>query len=587
MRNYLKEILLMLDVNNGKIAIFILCFAFLSILDLFGIGLIGYFIALISNPESSSVFFIDNAYIESYDINSLLIGASVLLLVVFFSKSIFGILVNKLIFNFASNEQIKLRSILMESYQALPYEEHLRRNSSEYINTIYELTQQYTNQALIPLLRTIGDIFIAVIIVIFLFLTNPDVLIILVALMIFAIVVYDRTFRNKANYYGKMANNASQHIFKSIKEGIEGIKEVRILGKEQYFLQAVKNNAKEHAYYYVRSQVLSMIPRYFSELLLVVFFTLLIFKSIFLGESIEGLLPVLGIFAAASLRLIPMVNLLSTTLINLRNSRHAVSSIYNDLITIKSSNSSYKNQKNQVNKDENEEFNSLVFDNVSFTYQGANNKSLNGVSFEIKKGEAIGIVGHSGAGKTTMVDILLGFLLPQQGRVLYNGNIFNLSSKKWVSQIGYLPQDIFLIDDTLFNNITLSSDGSKNNYYVDNVMKAIHYAKLSEFVENLPHGLETRLGERGVRLSGGQRQRIALARAFYHDKSILVMDEATSALDSNTEAEIIEEIYRLKGKRTIIVIAHRLNTLKYCDRIYELKNGNLINCHTYSELMKK
>ena len=235
--------------------------------------------------------------------------------------------------------------------------------------------------------------------------------------------------------------------------------------------------------------------------------------------------------------------------------------------------------KNKIQ--DHEKFSSLKLNDVSFKYPGANMYSLKNISLEIKSGDAIGIIGGSGAGKSTLVDLILGLIEPCDGKITYNGVSFGLVLRQWMDRVAYLPQQVFLIDDSLRRNISIGCNDIDEN----GVIIALKKAKLLDFVERLPDGVETKVGERGVKLSGGQRQRVALARAFYHNRDVLVMDESTSALDSDTEYEIVKEIQKHKGERTIIAIAHRLSTLKYCDHIFELQNGAVVNIGSYKDFL--
>jgi len=221
-----------------------------------------------------------------------------------------------------------------------------------------------------------------------------------------------------------------------------------------------------------------------------------------------------------------------------------------------------------------ESFRVLEMKNLSFIYPNSKVEALKNINLKLKSGESVGLIGASGSGKTTLVDVLLGLLEPQTGSIVFNERPLRESLSDWRSQAAYLPQQVFLIDNTLKRNVALGVDDAQ----IDDsrLHKALHQARLSELLEQLPNGVETLLGERGIRLSGGQRQRVALARAFYHGRSVLVMDEATSALDDATEKEIVEEIIHLKGKITMIVIAHRLTTVQHCDRIYRLEHGRIV-----------
>ena len=234
-------------------------------------------------------------------------------------------------------------------------------------------------------------------------------------------------------------------------------------------------------------------------------------------------------------------------------------------------------------KSTNGEFHKLVLDGIQYFYPESKMPALDQISLRIQEGETVGFIGPSGAGKTTLVDLILGLLKPSKGSLLYNGEELKGSLSRWQSQIAYLPQQVFLIDNTLRNNVAL---GINDNEIDDQLVhESLYNASLKAFVDTLPQGVETKLGERGVRLSGGQRQRVAIARAFYHGRNVLVMDEATSALDHETESEIVEEIKRLKGKKTIIVIAHRLTTVEHCDRIYCLEKGKIVNSGPPSKIL--
>jgi len=298
------------------------------------------------------------------------------------------------------------------------------------------------------------------------------------------------------------------------------------------------------------------------------------------GNNLKALVPTIGFIGMAALRLLPVIHGLSNSLVHLRHNRFAVGWLYTDLIKLKES---PKSVCKSYNKSTNGEFHELVLDGIQYFYPESKMPALDQISLRIQEGETVGFIGPSGAGKTTLVDLMLGLLKPSKGSLLYNGEELKGSLSRWQSQIAYLPQQVFLIDNTLRNNVAL---GINDNEIDDQLVhESLNNASLQEFVDTLPQGIETELGERGVRLSGGQRQRVAIARAFYHGRNVLVMDEATSALDHETESEIVEEIKRLKRKKTIIVIAHRLTTVKHCDRIYCLEKGKIVNSGPPSKIL--
>jgi len=583
MNTYLRQILHLLGKDKKKIPFLIFVFLVLSILDLVGIGLIGPYIALVTDVDVASVFF--SGIAEFFDLpgdgDLLLRVLSYVLLSVFTIKTIFAIWINKSIIQFSENQQVRLKSFLMQAYQSLPYTEYIRRNSSEYVYSIQQLTSQYSGQVVLPLLRTVSDGMVALFILILLAFQDMFALTLLVFLLGLMITLNDVFFRDSLKTYGEEINNASAITIQGVREGMDGLKEIRVLGKERHFYQMVHINAKKQAFFGTKALTLSMSPKYMLELTMISFVVLFVLGTLFLGGNIDTLLPTLSVFGVASLRLFPAANTLIQSLIQIRYSRDSVSRLYNDYYKLKQPSGK---EDQPVSTQMPKQFQVLKLDRVSFTYPQSEFKALNEISLEINAGESIGLIGPSGSGKTTLVDMLLGLLEPQQGNIQYNGEGVKTVLQQWRSQAAYIPQQVFLIDDTLRHNVAFGIDNDEIDN--DRLQESLRQSKLIKVVEQLPQGVETILGENGVRLSGGQRQRVALARAFYHGRDVLVMDEATSALDDQTEQEIVKEIDQLKGKKTMIVIAHRLTTLKHCDRIYKLENGRVVAVGSYKELIQ-
>jgi ABC-type bacteriocin/lantibiotic exporter with double-glycine peptidase domain len=272
--------------------------------------------------------------------------------------------------------------------------------------------------------------------------------------------------------------------------------------------------------------------------------------------------------------------MLSGSLARIRFERDAISRLYSELSKFEQTT---VNDSEAISTSTQNPFHNLILDKVSFRYPDTTQDALKEITLEIRTGESIGLIGISGSGKTTLVDLLLGLVDPYEGEITYNGRQMNKSLNEWRSHVAYLPQQVFLIDNTLRQNVALGYD--KDEIDDLKIHEALRKARLSDLVKQLPRGIDTMLGERGVRLSGGQRQRVALARAFYHERNILVMDESTSALDQETENEIIAEIQQLKGEKTMIVIAHRLTTVQNCDRIYRLDQGRIVEQGSPEEIL--
>jgi len=584
MFKYFSEIWQLLGDDRGKVVVLVSMFFVSSVFELLSISLLGPYIAIIVSPDALNGVFGDVVpYIGlPQNRDNLLVSMGYILISLFLLKTIMVIWINKSIIHFCLQQQASLRSLLMSSYQSMSYVKYMQRNSSEYIYSIEQLTHQYSAQVLIPLLRTASDVIVGLLILALLAWQNLYALLLLVGLLLFTIVSYDLLFRRNLESYGEKSNKAATSIVQGIHEGMDGFKEVKILGKENFFYQMVCQGSQLYATYNTKLQIFSTSPRYLLELVLVTFVVLLIVITLSVGDDLLSLIPTLTMFGVAAVRLLPSVNTLTSSLMQLRYSRDTVSRLYHDHKNIDKDGVHNVKQDGAVNK---ERFNNLKLDNVSFTYPGAQCKSLINISLDIRPGDSIGFIGPSGSGKTTLVDLLLGLIQPQSGTVTFNDKNLYQQLPQWFSQVAYLPQQIFLIDNTLRSNIALGVDSDEIDD--DRINKAIIQAQLSELVDKLPQGMNTPIGEKGIRLSGGQRQRIALARAFYHERNVLVMDEATSALDNETENEIVNEIHKFKKEKTIIVIAHRLTTLKNCDCIYEIKDGQIVGQGSYQDIILK
>lgn len=586
-RNYLKEIIYLLGDDKKRIPFLLTLFIVVSLIDLAGIGIIGPYIALVLDPTALQGI-IGKVTVSlglPQEQLPLLTILGIILVVIFLIKTVMAIFVHRTIIRFSLNKMGDLRSQLMASYQTMHYTEYIQRNSSEYIYSIQTLTSQYTSQVLQPVLYIMSNGILALAILTLLAWQDFSALILLATMLGAVILGYDKLFKRKIIEYGSKANIASTTLVQGVHEGIEGLKEIRVLNKEDHFYRMVDKGAKEFSRYNTHSQVISATPRYLLELMMVIFVVLLVISNIHGSGSLQAMFPTLAMFGVAALRLLPAANILSSRLVDLRYSRDAVSRLYNDLKNHQQQKINHQpvTKSHPSSNIQNEPFAKLELRNISFQYPKESCKALDQISLTINSGESIGLIGPSGSGKTTLVDLILGLLEPQEGTIKYNGKSIKKSSQGWQSKVAYLPQETFLIDNALRNNIALGVDESKIDE--EKIDTAIKQARLMELVNQLPQGKETMLGERGVRLSGGQRQRVALARAFYHGRDVLVMDEATSALDTDTEIRITKMIDGLHGNKTLIIIAHRLSTVANCDRIYRLDKGIVVETGSFEEVV--
>jgi ABC-type multidrug transport system fused ATPase/permease subunit len=401
-------------------------------------------------------------------------------------------------------------------------------------------------------------------------------------LIIFLLIIffYDFIFKKKVMLYGERLNTHISRMISGISESMRGFKEIKVLRCEKYFYNLVSFNAAKYSIYSFKNQVVNVASRYMIELGLILFVVMVVLKSVLVNSDIGELIPTLAVFGVAAIRLVPIANSATNSLLHLRHGRNTLNILCSDLKGTDLNDS----PPNVVCNNVESEFVSIEAKNLDFSYAKLEVKALTDISLKINSGEVIGFIGRSGSGKTTLVDVMLGILpVAKDNSILYNGSPLADHINELYSHIAYIPQEVFLIDDTLRSNVALGVE--KDDIDEDAVRSAVYKSKLDEVVNQLQDGLDTPIGENGIKLSGGQRQRIALARAFYHKRDVLIMDESTSALDNETEEEILKEIREFKGKKTLIVIAHRLTTLRYCDRIYELENGKIINFGSYKEMI--
>ena len=576
---YAKEILYLLEEDKWKLPLIILFFLIMSLLEVLGISLIAPYAALIINPNIlvEKYTFLENFGVPIYSDNILLI-MSILLITLFVVKTIGLSLINWLIFSFCYERQIKIRAKLMRSYQSMPYVEYTQRNSAEYIYNM-NAVGTFTQGVLVSVLRIFTEIIVGLFIFIFLVFQDPFILLILIILLGSFIFIYDLIFRKRIKRYGTFVNIHTTEMLKKINESVHGLKEVRILGNEKFFYDQVLTSSAGLSNAMKRKDFISSVPRYFLELIMILFIVSIVVLYSYQEKDLELVVPILTMFSIAAIRLFPTVNQIVSGISHIRFGRPIVSLLYKDLVGAENHN--FDTYINNLNEDS--PFKSIELRNVSFSYPSRNYKVIDNLSIKINKGDSVGIIGPSGSGKTTLLDILLGLVEVDKGRVLFNKTDLNNHSHKWKSHVAYIPQNIFIIDDTISRNIALGVPDD----LVDHAMliNSIKQSKLAVLIKQMPEGVNTLLGESGIQLSGGQRQRIALARAFYHNREILVMDEATSALDTETESEIVNEIKLLKGNKTLIVIAHRLSTVKHCDYIYKIDKGKIVKKGNYESVI--
>jgi len=562
-------------------------FCFLSLLDLLGIGLLGPYIALFTDPSKineQEIFLI--AY-EFIGINlDPLTSMGLFLITIFAIRTVSAIYVNRLILSYCRDIQISLRTSMMKSYQSMNYQKFISYDSSDAISNITILTMYFTNNVLYMTLKASAELLLAFFIISFLFFINPVLVLILIGGLFLLIISYSSFFKNLMSSYGKKINLANARAIQAVKQALEGLKEIRVLGKENFFYNRLEDNSKQYANLHANSVLITTASKYFIEFSVMTFFIVIISaSSFFISSETSNVLGVIGMFAFAAIRLLPGVTLVSSAILQLRAHKNTVDRLFDALQDLNLEvekeklikvEDYYEPQKGSI-------FKSISLEDITYSYPSSKKDALTNISMRIEKGESIGIIGASGSGKTTLVDIFLGLLKPDAGTISLNDKPMQDNLDSWRKMTAYIPQETLMINESLKSNIKLSE-----KFFEDDEKKLseiIAQAKLEDVVKNLPEGIESNLGEGGIKLSGGQRQRVSLARAIFHSRELLVFDEATSALDMETEDDVMQEIKKIKGSKTLILIAHRQDTLRFCDRIYELKDGKVINEGTPKEIL--
>jgi ATP-binding cassette, subfamily B, bacterial PglK len=589
MHNYLSKLLYIVAASKKKLFALLIAFTLVSIIEALGIGMIGPFINIATNPSIvSQNSFLNWAYVQTgfTSINHFIVLIGLGVIVIFCVKSIFSWYAQTYVFIFSYEQQHLLSNKLLHSYLTAPYTFHLSKSSAHIIQNIITETKSFSNQVLIPFLASVSNLIITFSLGVLLAITNLSTVVVTLGMLLPVFIIFNSS-KNKIARWGKEASDSGEQMIRVINHSLGGIKETTILGCGLYFEEEIDKQGQIYVHAMGSFFSFKLLPRIVIETFLIIFLIGFTSIALLLNQDINKMTAVLSVFAFASIRLIPAISNFITGISTLKNSSYTVNKIYADLKELETVRVEQlaTPQPRLVNSNPEMVFkNEVILEKVSYRYPNAHEKSLEDVSLRLKKGQSIAFIGKSGAGKTTLVDVILGLLIPESGDIKVDGQSIYQDLHQWQNLIGYIPQSIFLIDDTIAKNIAF---GVPDNLIdQEKLCKAIKVAQLEDLMERLPDGLQTMVGERGVLLSGGQRQRIGIARALYHEREILVLDEATAALDNETEALVTEAMKSLSGLKTLIIIAHRLSTIEHCDRIYVLERGQLVNSGSYQEVVK-
>jgi ABC-type multidrug transport system fused ATPase/permease subunit len=546
------------------------------IFETLSVGLIIPLLTLLSqdNEKNNLVLIKIVAYLGNTNREKLVMYAMFLMLIIYTIKTVFLLILSWKQNSFVFNLQNNLSQRLYSHYLNKPYLFHLQNNSGTLISNITTEVTVFTFNVMLPLMVLLTESLVIMGMLFLLIYFEP--LGTLIIILIFGLVsfLFQKLTSPKIQKWGNKRQFHEGMRVQHLQQGLGGVKEIKLLGRENSFLNdygyhnlATANVGKLH-------QTLMQAPRLWIELLTIVCMNVLIFVMIYQHYSMASILPILGLFAGSAYRLMPSMNRILNALQQIRYALPVVKKLDNEL-SIKSDNT---NDLFQLTFN-----NNIELDKVTFMYPESTEKTITNISLKINKGQTLGVIGESGSGKSTLIDILLGLLPINQGTIKVDNKNIADSIQSWQRQIGYVPQSIFLTDDTLKKNIALGI--CEKDIDEMKIFKVISLVKLDAFVETLENGIETKVGERGVRMSGGQRQRIGIARALYNDPEVLVLDEATSALDNDTEISVMDAINLLHGTKTIIIIAHRLSTLSNCDKIIRLEKGKIVFEGTFDTIL--
>ena len=565
----LKKLQIILSKKQLKYVYFFIFLSFITMfLETIGIGLIIPFMQVLITDDVNQylIKFLNIFSIYPTSKYNLVFILILLLAFVYTFKALFLTYTSYMQTKLLINLRFSLSNKLYDLYLNKPYSFHLNNNSSKLIRNINEI--DLVVHVLKSLILLITEIVVFLGISTFVIIYEPKVSLIVILFLGSFGYLFFRSVQNKLKELGKTRQIRVGLSLKYLREGFGSIKDIKILQRSNELVKGFADNNKILNLCDFKNDFIDSLPRLWLEWLVVVGFILSILLMIFQGKELLYIVPLLGLFAAAAFRIMPSLTRIMNAIQSILYNRPTVDSIYKEF--------NKKNFQNNINEISSKKIfltKDIILKKVNFKYSDSDPLILRDINLNIKNGTAIGLIGESGIGKTTLINIILGLIQPTSGDIYVDNINISKNIKSWQSQIGYVPQNVYLSDDTIKKNIAFALPEEK----IDNiaVKKAVTNAKLDSLVNNLNNGLDTKVGEFGDRISGGQRQRIAIARALYVDPRILILDECTNSLDIDTERQIINEVNSLKGKKTIIMISHRSSTLENCDYIYKIDKEGL------------
>ncbi|MCQ2520971.1 MAG: ABC transporter ATP-binding protein/permease [Lachnospiraceae bacterium] len=496
-----------------------------------------------------------------------LIGITIVLYIL---KNLYLCWMHKVQYHFSAFVRMELATKLMSSYLVQSYSYFLNVNSSELIRGVTTDVDQLF-QLINNILSVASNGITAIAIIVFLAISNiwMTLTIALILGICLCIIIFGLQRKNRKN--GRLNQYYNGQLTKHLRQAFEGVKEIKIMNTEKHFIGLYKTTYEKIANLYVKYSLYSVLPKYMIELFAILSILGYLGINIIFNPNYMTLLPQLAVFCVAAYKLLPSVNAMYASFNMLIYYKASIDLVYHDIKEADELDSSFdeKDEQSEMSFED-----KIVLENVSFKYDNTDKDILSEINISIPKGKSVAFIGPSGGGKTTTADIVLNLLNPYRGTVKIDGVDVRSNENGWKRKIGYIPQAIYLTDDTIRANVAFGVEQEEVDD--EKVWGALRSAQLETFVKSLPDGLDTMVGERGARISGGQKQRIGIARALYRDPEVLVFDEATSALDNETEKEVMRAIEGLQGTKTILMIAHRLSTIEKCDIVYKVENGTIV-----------
>ena len=579
-----------LITNNDRKNIVILFFVLLlsTFVEMVGISSIPIFAIIIT--DSSQL----NNYIPSYinidqflnfEKKKLIFYTSFSLLLVFIFKNLILTFINYFQAYTIKHLKINIYKKLFKLYISSNYEFHISQNPSFLIRNITSEVGRAANYIL-NVLNLIKEFLIMITIFFLLLFVDFKISLLTFSLLgLFSLIFYFLS-KKGAKKRGEIVQVVWASILKAVNQGIGSVKETKILNKEKYITNIFDKNVNILEKYNLHQSFMISLPRIFLEIIAVLTIVTVTILFFIFERDESTFIPLISLITVASLRLIPSFNTITSSIARIKYLHPAFRLISQQIMEASKNVKIEKNSPTNIIPHSNLNFKKkLELKNIDYFYPNSQKKIIDNLSLEISYGEIIGIMGQSGAGKSTLIDIITGLLIPSRGKVIIDDNEINFIEKSWQNQVGYIPQEIYLFDDTIKANIAFGINKDKINY--NHLRQAIKLAELEKFVNDLPEKENTRVGDRGIRLSGGQKQRIGIARSLYFKPKILIFDEPTSSLDQENESKIMKHIFSLGGDLTIIIISHKLTTLSKCKKIINIENGKIKEISDYETLIKK